>query len=134
MNINKTAPIVASHNITIAADVQTIWDALTQIDRWPDWNTEIPHARLKGPLAVGSAFQWETAGLAISSTIGECVPLKRIGWSGKAGDILGIHVWTFTPTFEGTEVRTEGSWEGGEMPGPTEVVQAALDDRHKAAL
>ena len=62
------------------------------------------------------------------STIGECVPLKRIGWSGKAGDILGIHVWTFAPTSMGTQVHTEESWEGGELPGPVEIVQAALDE------
>ena len=58
MNINRHAPIVASHNITIASDIQIVWDALTQIDRWPDWNTEIPSARLNGRLAAGTAFQW----------------------------------------------------------------------------
>jgi uncharacterized protein YndB with AHSA1/START domain len=127
MNINTSAPIVASHDITIAADVQTVWDVLTTTDRWPEWTAEIPRASLTGPLAVGAVFRWETAGLVISSAIGELEPLKRIGWSGKAGDILGIHVWTLTPTSAGTRVHTEESWEGPELPAPIHVVQAALD-------
>ena len=128
MNINKNAPIVAAHDITVGADVETVWRALTEIDSWPDWNADIPNARLAGTLAVGTTFRWNTAGLAISSTIGELVPLQRIGWSGKAGDILGIHVWTFTPTSAGTQVHTEESWEAPVLPAPVDVIKKALND------
>jgi hypothetical protein len=34
---------------------------------------------------------------------------------------------SFWRTPDGTRVRTEESWEGGELPGPIEAVQAALD-------
>jgi uncharacterized protein YndB with AHSA1/START domain len=126
MNISANAPIAAAHEIEIGADTQAVWDALTQIDRWPEWNTDIPKAHLAGPLAVNTVFHWETAGLSIASTIGELIPGQRIGWSGDSGGILGIHVWTLWRTPDGTRVRTEESWEG-ELPGPIEAVQAALD-------
>ena len=75
---------------------------------------------------MNSVFHWETAGLAIASTIRELIPGQRIGWSGPSSGILGIHVRTLWRTPDGTRVRTEESWEG-ELPAPIEVVQAALD-------
>src|SRR5262245_61414678 len=109
MNISTNAPIVAAHEITIRADIQAVWDVLTQIDRWPEWNTDIPNAHLAGPLAVNTVFHWETAGLAIASTIGELIPGQRIAWSGPTSGILAIHVWTLWRTPDGTRVRTEES-------------------------
>ena len=126
MNINSNAPVVAALEITIDADIQTVWDVLTQIDRWPEWNTEIPQAHLAGAIAVNTVFHWETAGLAIASSIGELIPGQRIGWSGTTGGILGIHVWTLSRTPDGTRVRTEESWEGA-LPASVEVVQTGLD-------
>ena len=127
MEINQTAPIVARHEIAINAPLETVWQIQTEIGTWPDWNPDIVKAELTGPLAVGTVFRWETAGLAISSTLGEVVPLKKLAWSGKAGDILGVHVWTFSWNAEGTHVRTEESWEGASLPAQTEDIQSALD-------
>lgn len=75
----------------------------------------IPTSRrrsLPDRIAVGTVFRWETAVMEIPSTIGVVVPLKKLAWSGETGSVLGIHVWTFTATTEGTHVRTEESWEG----------------------
>src|SRR5260221_10646862 len=46
--------------------------------------------------------------MEIPSMMGEVVALKRIAWS-ETGGILGIHVWNFWATAEGTNVRTEES-------------------------
>jgi hypothetical protein len=54
--------------------------------------------------------------MAIPSTIGEVTPLRKLAWSGETGGILGIHVWNFWATPEGTHVRTEESWEGFRFP------------------
>ena len=130
MNINKNAPIVAAHEIAIRTDIQTVWDALTDIDRWPDWNADIPKAQLAGPLAVGTVFNWETGGFAISTKFTEITPPERFAWSGDANGILAIHVWMLTQTHDGTHVHTEESWEGSGVPKPVEPVQAALDGLH----
>ena len=50
--------------------------------------------------------------MAITSTVRELIPGKRIVWDGTVGGILGIHAWTFTPHNGGTLVRTDESWEG----------------------
>jgi uncharacterized protein YndB with AHSA1/START domain len=116
MEINSNAPIRSCHEITINAPLETVWRVHTQINRWPDWNPDIAKANLTGPIAVGTVFHWETAGMAIPSTIGEVVPLRKLVWSGETGGILGVHVWKFSATPEGTHVGTEESWEGVSLP------------------
>jgi len=65
--------------------------------------------------------------MAIPSTISEAVPLRQLAWSGETGGILGINVWSFSVTPEGTHVRTEESWEGVSLPAQTKGIQDALD-------
>ena len=65
--------------------------------------------------------------MAIPSTIGEVVPLRKLAWDGETGGILGIHVWDFQATAEGTHVRTEESWGGVSLPAQTKGIQEALD-------
>lgn len=127
MEINSNAPIISCHELTISAPLETVWRVHTQIDSWPDWNPDIAKATLTGPIAVGTVFHWETAGMGIPSAIGEVVPLRKLAWSGETGGILGIHVWNFSATPEGTHVRTEESWEGASLPAQTKGIQDALD-------
>ena len=112
VDINRQAPIVSSHEIVVAAPPQQVWDAHTRIRDWPEWNQGITRAAIAGQLEVGASFDWETAGMAITSTVRELIPGKRIVWDGTVGGILGIHAWTFTPHNGGTLVRTDESWEG----------------------
>jgi uncharacterized protein YndB with AHSA1/START domain len=125
--INSNAPVVSRHEIAINAPLESVWRVFTEIDRWPEWNPDIPKATVAGLIAVGTVIHWETAGMAIPSTIGEVVPLKKIAWSGETSGILGLHVWTFSAAAEGTQVRTEESWEGASVPAQTKDLQDALD-------
>jgi uncharacterized protein YndB with AHSA1/START domain len=125
MEINSNAPIVSRHEVAINAPLESVWRVFTEIDSWPEWNPDITKATVAGPIAVGTVIHWETAGMAIPSTIGEVVPLKKIAWNGETSGILGIHVWTFSATAEGTHVRTEESWEGAG-PAQTKDLQDAL--------
>jgi uncharacterized protein YndB with AHSA1/START domain len=127
MEINSNAPIVSRHEIAINAPLESVWRVFADIDSWPEWNPDIPKATVAGPIAVGTVIHWETSGMVIPSTIGEVVPLKRIGWSGETNGILGIHVWTFSAAAEGSHVRTEESWEGASVPPETKNLQGALD-------
>jgi uncharacterized protein YndB with AHSA1/START domain len=102
MEINSNAPVTARHEITIDAPLESVWRVHTEIDSWPQWNPDIAKAELTGPIAVGTVFRWETAGMEIPSTMGEVVHLKKLAWSGETGGILGIHVWNFWATTEGT--------------------------------
>jgi hypothetical protein len=127
MEINPNAPVISRHEIAIRAPLEFVWLVHTKIDSWPQWNPDITNAHVAGPIAVGTVFHWETAGMAIPSTIGEVVPLKKLAWRGETGGILGIHVWNFWTTAESTHVRTEESWEGPSLPAQIEEIQIAPD-------
>ena len=107
MEINSNAPVISSHEITISAPLESVWRVHTEIDSWPQWNPDIAKAHPSGPIAVGTVFRWETAGMEIPSTIGEVVPLKKLAWSGETGGILGIHVWNLD-----NRRRHTGSYRG----------------------
>ncbi len=112
MNIDTTAPLSAQATIVIAAPLGRVWEALTGIDRWPEWQADVSSARLNGNLAAGSTFRWKARGLRITSTIQELEPRRRIGWTGTSIGMSAIHIWTLGEHEGGTRVTTEESLAG----------------------
>jgi uncharacterized protein YndB with AHSA1/START domain len=127
MQINSDAPAVVRLDTTIDAPLETVWQLHTDIDGWTGWHPDVNRAALRGPLAVGAVFEWETAGLAITSTVGELEPERRIGWGGPAHGIDGVHVWTFETDGKRTVVRTEESWDGEPVRADAANLGAALE-------
>jgi hypothetical protein len=68
---------------------------------------------LEGKLEPGNSFRWSTFGMTITSTVYALEAGSRILRGGKAGDIVGIHEWTFTETPSG------GGWVCGVVTGDT---------------
>lgn len=134
MEIDTAAPVIVRRRVTIAAPVETVWHIHLDVNGWPSWNSDIE--RVEGPdrLEVGSTFQWLTHGLEVTSKVFEIIPGQRIAWGGPAQGITGIHVWTFTPSDEGTDVVTEESWSGEPVDARRDELQLALDDSLHAWL
>ena len=137
MDVDRAAPVIVAQQIAVAAPPARIWDLLTDIDRWPAWNPDIASAVLDGPVAMGSTFRWTTAGLAITSTIGEAVPGKRIGWSGDTNGIVGIHLWTIEAgdlTGRSSVIQTVESWNGDLVRQDPETMRGLLQAAIKTWL
>ena len=127
MDINTTAPVITRDEILIRAPIETIWEIQTDVARWPSWQPEVDGAQIDAPLAVGSVFRWQTAGLDITSTVEEIDPARRIVWGGTAQGIVAVHVWTLESRADGVLVRTVESWEGEPVAAQAETLQGALD-------
>jgi uncharacterized protein YndB with AHSA1/START domain len=112
VDVDRTAPVVAGCEIEIAAPPERVWELLTDIDRWPEWNPDIDSAALDGPLAAGTTFRWKAGPGSIVSRIQHVEPPREIGWTGKTMGIAGVHVHRLEPTGGGTRVVTEESWVG----------------------
>ncbi|MFC7557983.1 SRPBCC family protein [Paenibacillus farraposensis] len=82
IDVDRNAQVIVDLSIEIDAPLETVWRIQTGIDQWPAWQKNVSQARLSGPIAVGSAFQWETHGLSVVSTIREVDPMRRIVWGG----------------------------------------------------
>lgn len=132
--VNRDAPVVASSAILIRAPIQVIWEIQTDIAAWPSWQPDVERAAADTPLAVGSVFSRERAGMAISSTVEALDPPHRIVWGGAAGGIVAVHAWTLEEQDDGVLVRTEESWEGEPVSANTEAMQGALEASLRAWL
>ena len=60
IRINEKAPIVQSKEIVIDAKPQKVWEVMTDIDRWSDWNGNIKDPQTMEKPTVGSIFKWKT--------------------------------------------------------------------------
>jgi uncharacterized protein YndB with AHSA1/START domain len=127
MEINSAAPVITRDEILIRAPIETIWDIQTDVAGWPRWQPDVDAAEADGPLAVGSVFRWQTAGLDITSTVVEVDAPRRIVWGGPAQGIVAVHIWVLDEQPDGVLVRTDESWEGDPVTAQVEMMQGALD-------
>jgi hypothetical protein len=82
-------------NVTIRARPEHVWDILTGLSRWPQWNTTV--SRVTGEAALGrrvTVYLNGTSGRAFPVRVVELTAPKRMVWSG--GMPLGL--------FRGTRV------------------------------
>lgn len=125
MGINEAAPVVGASEIEIAAAPETVWDVLTEIDRWPSWNPDIKSMSMQGPVAPGSVFRWKAGPGTITSTIRRVEPTQLIAWTGKTFGIEAIHFYRLDPR-DGKDVRADGRVVRGTSR-PTHAPLAAKD-------
>ena len=67
--IDRDAPVIAHHEIDIAAALDTVWNLHTDVDAWPAWNPEVTAAELDGAFAPGNSFTWTSHDFTVTSTI-----------------------------------------------------------------
>lgn len=73
--------------VEINASAETVWEVLTDFERWSEWNPAIPSAA--GELSVGGelAMRLNLSGRAMNVTarIEQLVPGERLSWRGHVG-------------------------------------------------
>jgi hypothetical protein len=126
-SIDETAPVIARHEIEIAAPLATVWGLHTDINAWPTWQTEVTSARIVGPLEPGATFAWSTFGLDVTSTVYRVEEHSGTLWGGPASGIDGVHEWIFRETPTGVRVSTSESWSGPPVDADAATLQAQLD-------
>lgn len=125
--IDRTAPVIARHEIDIDASPAVVWDLLTDVNEWPSWQPDIAVARLAGAMLPGSAFAWQSRGLRITSKVYVVEDRARVLWGGTADGITGIHEWRFAASPYGVHVVTEESFSGAPIAADPAAMQSALD-------
>ncbi|GAB3429437.1 SRPBCC family protein [Actinophytocola sediminis] len=127
-SIDHEAAVTRSSEIVIDASLQRVWDVQTDVESWTTWQRAITTIERLDPgaLSATSQFRWTTPvpaspytkadTLTITSSVQQLEPGKCVIWQGpavgKAMTIdMGVHLWIFTETAEGTHVYTEESWD-----------------------
>lgn len=111
-SINDKAPVKCSKAVLIDASPRTVWNTLTNINRWPAWQAEITRAKLSGNPQPGTSFDWTTGGTKIHSLLHTVEPHQSFGWTGKVMGIYAIHNWSISVEHGKTKVSVEESMEG----------------------
>jgi hypothetical protein len=112
VEVNESAPVVATGETEISADPEIVWDVMTEIDQWPKWNPDVKDADIVGTVSEGTKFHWKAGPGKITSVIQKIDRHKFLAWTGKTLGIRAIHVWSLEPHGMNTVVTTEESWEG----------------------
>lgn len=110
--IDEGAPVVSAAEAEIDAPIERVWEVLTAVERWPDWNPEVKSVSIVPPLAAGSTFSWKAGPGTISSRIEHFDRPRSVAWSGRTLGIRAVHVWRLEGRDGRTLVRTEESYEG----------------------
>ena len=107
------APVSAVAEAEIAAPVETTWDVLSDIERWPAWNPDVKSVDLEGEVTTGSVFRWKAGPGTITSTVERLERPNLIAWTGTTlGGLRAHHVWHLEERNGKTHVRTTESFLG----------------------
>lgn len=112
MTAEKKAPVTGRAEIEIGAPPRVVWDVLTRLESWPNWNTDVKWMRFDGPLAPGTEFRWKAGPGTIVSRIDRVEAPRYISWHGRTLTIDAYHQWWLEPRNGGTLVRTEEPFSG----------------------
>lgn len=126
-DVDRSAPVLAHHEVEIRAPLDTVWQLHIHINDWPSWQEAITEAHLDGPFEPGSSFDWSSYGFAVTSQIYEVADRSRTLWGGTAEGITGIHEWVFAETDGGVRVTTYESFAGDPVSADVEGMRGQLD-------
>ena len=128
-DIDRNAPAIGRARLDIAAPPEAVWAVLTDLERWPDWNSGVEWVSAVPDLDPGTRFEWRAGGLTIRSVLQAAEAPRFIGWTGTAPFISARHVWHLSAEGAGTRVTTTFD---AEAENPVEMQrdgwQAILDN------
>ncbi|MDY0104448.1 MAG: SRPBCC family protein [Lentimicrobium sp.] len=110
--INERAPVKSIHQMEIDAPIDTVWNILTDIRNWPEWQKAVTETAVHGEIKEGTPFSWKAGGLSFKSKIHTDNPRSMFGWTGNTFGASAIHNWTFTEKDNKTMVKVEESLQG----------------------
>jgi Polyketide cyclase / dehydrase and lipid transport len=126
-DVDRSAPVLAQHDVDILAPLETVWQRHVDVNAWPTWQTDITTAHMDGAFEPGNSFDWSSYGFAVTSTIYVVADRSRVLWGGTAGGITGIHGWLFAETPGGVRVTTNESFSGEPVGADPASMQSILD-------
>ena len=126
-DVDRSAPVLAHHEIDINAALERVWRLHSDVDSWPSWQTEITQAHIDGPFEPGTSLEWTSYGFSVTSTIYDMEDRSRVLWGGTSGGITGIHEWLFAETPKGVHVTTNESFAGDPVEADATSMQQLLD-------
>jgi uncharacterized protein YndB with AHSA1/START domain len=97
----------------IQATADKLWDILTDVDSWPQWQgTQFVELSEPGRVKKGSKFTAELGGRKWALKVTRAERPFDICWQGRNLGIEAIHDWKFSEELEGTRAVTSETMSG----------------------
>jgi hypothetical protein len=110
--INHNAPVVVRKRIIIEKQKDKVWEVLTDIYNWPEWQTDIWKVYITNVVNKDNSFVWLNGFSLIKSYIHTSDKPNLLGWSNESLGIYAIHNWKLFELNGKTEVIVEKSMDG----------------------
>ena len=108
--IDERADITDRQSIIINAPIEMVWDKLTDVKHWPDWNEHINETSVSDE---NKAFSWNYDGRKFDSTFTKMDQPFSLAWLSKSGWIKSVFAWTLDKTDEKqTVITVEECYDG----------------------
>lgn len=111
MHIDQYAPVTVRGEIEVAARPELIWDLLTRMDHWSEWNPDVKTAS-QPTIEEGAVFWWKSGPAKLTSTLSQIDRPRTLAWTGTSMGMKAIHIWRLESDGQTTLARTEESWSG----------------------
>ncbi|MGM0595113.1 MAG: SRPBCC family protein, partial [Pseudomonadota bacterium] len=108
----RSAPVYVEFSRDIDAPPSLVWELLSDIRGWPQWNAAVSDVMVLGELEPGTEFRWKSDRVLIVSTLQEVVPTERLLWTGRSPGVRATHLWRIESRGEGTRLYTAECFEG----------------------
>lgn len=109
---DSSARCFAESEIDIESGAEKVFGILSDINRWPDWQSNVSRAEMTGAAAPGTRFRWKGGGLDIRSEFHTVTPFSELGWTGRIWWITAVHNWYLTGDNGKTHVKVMESLKG----------------------
>jgi len=113
--INENASIRDRQSIIINANIDRVWDILTNVNAWTQWNKEIKVAKCE-QVAMEADFEWQVLQSHFKSTFHVVDMPNTLSWTGQSKFVKSIFVWNLEASDAQTIVTVEESIEGFIVP------------------
>lgn len=110
--INENASIRDQHSTIINAPIEKVWAILSDLENWPNWNSDVKKMELSGKVEEGTKFQWTIGRLKANSQIQHLYAPTTLTWTGKTNWVKRIYVWSLEPDDKKTIVTVSTSLQG----------------------
>lgn len=84
--------------VEIDAPVETVWKAITDPNRWPEWFPGIDGVAQVTSMSKGGKFEWTSEGRTGRGLIEDLEPMKRLEIVTQMGDDKDSHVFVLRPS------------------------------------
>ena len=110
--INENASIKDQHSIIINAPIERVWNIVSNVAAWPEWNGEIKNLKISEPPVEGTKFDWKIGRMNLSSQIQLMEKPGVIAFTGKSTLVKRIYVWSFETDDKQTIASLSTSLQG----------------------